>query len=132
MVGGIPHGLAGLGLFTDPGLEVGESTIKAGRRIGYDFHSTAFSTAIITPFSGYSNVDIGVENIYTNVSNQEITIRQSDTNNWIRAIGESGDANATDLSPYMTQTYIGANSPAIDYNTTSNRFEFRGFILQTI
>ena len=125
VVGGIPHGLAGLGLFTDPGLEVGESTIKAGRRIGYDFHSTAFSTAIITPFSGYSNVDIGVENIYTNVSNQEITIRQSDTNNWIRAIGESGDANATDLSPYMTQTYIGANSPAIDYNTTSNRFEFK-------
>ena len=125
VIGGIPHGVGGLGLFTDAGLEVGESTIKAGRRIGYDFHSTAFSTAIITPFSGYSNVDIGVENRYTNVSGQLITIRQSDTNNWIRAVGEANDDHATDLTPYMTQTYIGANAPAIDYNTTSNRFEFK-------
>ena len=125
IIGGIPHGLAGFGLFTDPGLEVGESTIKAGRRIGYDFHATAFSTAIITPFSGYSNVDIGVENRYTNVSGQLITIRQSDTNNWIRAVGESNDDHAVDLTPYMTQTYIGANTPSVDYNTTSNRFEFK-------
>ena len=33
----------------------------------------------------------------------------------------------TDLNPYMTMSYIGANNPAIEYNGTTNRFELSRF-----
>ena len=33
----------------------------------------------------------------------------------------------TDLNPYMTMSYIGANNPAISYNGVTNRFELKRF-----
>ena len=45
--------------------------------------------------------------------------------NWIRSTGTA--TNMTDLNPYMTMSYIGANNPAIEYNGVTNRFELSRF-----
>ena len=101
--------------------------IKFGRRIGFDFHATAYSTAIITPYAGYSNVDIGT--LSTTNTGAEVggalpaARTYTDTINHIKDLGNA--AQTTDLMPYMTMTYIGANNPEVFYNTTNNRFEFK-------
>ena len=102
--------------------------IKQGRRFGYDFHATAYSTAIITPYSGYSNVDIGTlsKNSKTDADTVDgEALTYSDTINHIKNINQS--TVTTDLMPYMTQTYIGANNPEIFYNDINNRFEIQRF-----
>ncbi len=102
-------------------------SIEEGRRIGYDHHASAYSTAIITPHSGYTNCDIGVSSTFqsadgTNIAN---TYAFPSTNNFIRATTDL--SKVTDLSPYQTMTYIGANNPEIKYNTETNRFELARF-----
>ena len=102
-------------------------SIEQGRRFGYDFHSTAYSTAIITPYSGYCNTDIGVEAVVEHDSgghNNEY-FQYATQINHIRGTGDLTDL--TDFSPYMTMCYIGANNPGITYNTTTNRFELSRF-----
>jgi hypothetical protein len=120
-VGGIP-----LDLFTDPP-DVGYKLLKYGRRCGYDHHATAYSTAIITPYSGYSNTDIGVTapRHHDNGTADTILIYPTQINH-IRP-KDNATGNTTDFNAYMTQTYIGANNPAIEYNTTTNRFELKRF-----
>jgi hypothetical protein len=101
-------------------------SIEQGRRIGYDFHCSAYSTAIITPYSGYGNTDIGVRAAQNDGKTAGDLIFAYPTQiNHIRSTGTS--TNMTDLNPYMTMSYIGANNPAIDYNTTTNRFELKRF-----
>jgi hypothetical protein len=101
-------------------------SIEGGRKIGFDFHSTAYSTAIITPFSGYMNTDIGVAASAQHGSGGDDLIFEYPTQvNWIRSTGTA--TNMTDINPYMTMSYIGANNPAINYNTTTNRFELSRF-----
>ena len=122
-VGGTPRDL-----FTDdltpPNPEF--KAIKYGRRIGFDFHSTAYSTAIITPYSGYGNTDIGVSATENDGTKATDVIYSYPTQiNWIRSTGTS--TNMTDLNPYMTMSYIGANNPAINYNGVTNRFELKRF-----
>jgi len=122
-IGGIP-----VDLYTeDTTLGATVKGILQGRRIGYDFHSTAYSTAIITPYSGYANTDIGITAQREHDSGgQNNTVNTYPmTINWIRSTGDS--SNMTDLNPYMTQTYIGANNPEISYNTETNRFELQRF-----
>ena len=115
-VAGVPRSLFTTGL---PDNIVG---IDAGRRIGFDFHATAYSTAIITPYSGYSNVDIGTKYQYTNNVNAVTTEITSDTCNFIKTTNDSTFVN--DITPYQTMTYIGANNPSITYDNNNNRFEF--------
>jgi len=101
-------------------------SIEQGRKIGFDFHASAYSTAIITPFSGYMNTDIGVQAAAQHGSGGQDALYQYPTQvNWIRSTGNG--ALLTDLNPYMTMSYIGANNPAINYNTTTNRFELSRF-----
>ena len=113
-LGGIP-----LNLFTDDG----NTKISAGRKVGYDFHSTAYSTAIITPYSGYDIVDIGTKAAQGDGTAGDDTIHcYTDT---IQHIFPLDDTTSTvDLTPYQTQTYIGANNPLVSHNSVSNRFEF--------
>jgi len=100
--------------------------IDAGRRLGFDFHASAYSTAIITPFSGYGNTDIGVKAAVNDGTGSDTTVWEYPTQiNWIRSV--SNLTTMTDLNPYMTMSYIGANNPAIEYNTTTNRFELSRF-----
>ncbi len=112
-------------LFTDTGSNPNTTAIKNKRRIGFDLHSSAFSTAIITPYSGYSDRDIGVDVAIIDNAGDPTTEHKTSTHNIIV------DANASnvgiDMTPYQTMTYIGANNPAFDYNSTSNRFEIRRF-----
>jgi hypothetical protein len=122
-VGGIPKDL-----FTDLTTphDPNYRSIKSGRRIGYDFHATAYSTAIISPFSGYFTSDIGVAATQNEGKNAgDVTFQYSTQINHIRSIGTS--TNTTDLNPYMTMSYIGANNPGINYNTITNRFELSRF-----
>lgn len=101
-------------------------SIEQGRRLGYDFHSTAYSTAIITPFSGYFNTDIGVDAAVNDGTGSDTTVWQYPTQiNHIRSI--SSATTMTDLNPYMTMSYVGANNPAINYNNVTNRFELSRF-----
>mgnify|MGYP003146405233 CR=1 FL=1 len=123
-VGGIPQTL-----YTNtqalPGLP-GYTSIEPGRKLGYDYHATAFSTAIIAPSAGYASTDIGtlVKQAVAGFSSGTIPnsklVNLQDTSTFISNIG----AGVTDISPYMSQTYIGANDPALSYNTINNRFEF--------
>jgi len=114
------HGAGGLpkAFFTEAG-----GTIKDGRRLGFDFNSNAYSTAIITPFSGYSNAEISTRVQFDYASNNATQSGYwSDTSNIMPNITET--TKGIDIGAYMTQTYIGANNPSIQYNTVSNRFEF--------
>ena len=101
-------------------------SIEQGRKIGFDYHASAYSTAIITPYSGYGNTDIGVRAAQNDGKHANDLIYDYPTQiNHIRSTGTS--TNMTDLNPYMTMSYVGANNPAIDYNTTTNRFELKRF-----
>lgn len=95
--------------------------IEKGRRLGFDFHSTAFSTAIITPFSGYSNADIGVMVAHKTSATHSETENYQSTCNFLP---DSNSTAGTDITPYMTMSYVGANNPAVAFNGTNNRFEF--------
>ena len=117
--GDTPNGAGGLpkSFFTEAG------KITDGRRLGFDFNSNAYSTAIITPFSGYSNAAISTRVQFDyDSANPTQSGYWSDTSNIMPNITET--TKGTDIGAYMTQTYIGANNPAIEYNTVSNRFEF--------
>ena len=121
-VGGLPKKL-----FTSPGA-AGFVDIERGRRIGYDQHATAYSTAIITPYSGYTNCDIGVEAAFQDNAGALIpnsTFRFPSLNNFIRSATDT--SQVTDLNPYQTMTYIGANNPELKYDTETNRFELSRF-----
>jgi hypothetical protein len=101
-------------------------SIEQGRKIGFDYHATAYSTAIITPFSGYGNTDIGVSAAVNDGTGSDTTVWAYPTQiNHIRSTGDF--SKTTDFNPYMTMSYIGANNPAINYNTTTNRFELSRF-----
>ena len=120
ITGDTPNGAGGLpkDFFTEAG-----GTIKDGRRLGFDFNSNAYSTAIITPFSGYSNAAISTRVQFDyDSANPTQSGYWSDTSNIMPNITET--TKGVDIGAYMTQTYIGANNPAIQYNTVSNRFEF--------
>jgi len=122
-VGGIPRDL-----FTEQTTPADPNyrAIQQGRRIGYDFHASAYSTAIISPYSGYFTTDIGVAaTINDGKKNGDPTYQYSTQINHITSTGAS--TVTTDLNPYMTMSYIGANNPAINYNNTTNRFELSRF-----
>jgi len=122
-IGGTPRKL-----FTDAIVPANPEfkTIGNGRRLGFDFHSTAYSTAIITPYSGYGNTDIGVSATENDGSKgTDLTYAYPTQINWIRSIATT--TSMIDLNPYMTMSYIGANNPAINYNNVTNRFELKRF-----
>ena len=119
IVGGVPADL-----FTDD-VNLLTKDVAFRRRIGFDFHSTAYSTAIITPYSGYSNVDIGTQSTPNDGTGGEVIQAFSGSINHIRSVSNENDT--TNLEPYMTMTYIGANNPEIRYNTEINRFELSRF-----
>ena len=103
-------------------------SIEEGRRIGYDHHATAYSTAIITPYSGYTNCDIGVAAQFQDASGGILPNTLFGFPSLINFIRSETNKNAVmDLNPYMTMTYIGANNPEIRYNGTTNRFELSRF-----
>ncbi len=107
--------------------DAGFRSIEEGRRIGYDHHASAYSTAIITPYCGYTKCDIGVASTFQDAAGANLADVYAfpSTNNFIRA---QTDLNkVTDLNPYQTMTYIGANNPEIRYNTETNRFELSRF-----
>ena len=99
-------------------LFVPSDKIEIGRRIGFDSHSTAFSTCMICPYSGYTNTDAGT--LYNVDATTEKSVGQNTT-----IIKNIGDANDFDIEEYITQTYMGANNPIIDFNGVTNRFEFK-------
>ncbi len=102
-------------------------SIEEGRRIGYDHHASAYSTAIITPYSGYAQCDIGVTAQSQDAAGAIIgdVLAFPGTTNFIRAFTDLN--KVTDFNPYQTMTYIGANNPEIRYNTETNRFELSRF-----
>ena len=122
-VGGVPRDL--FSEDTTP-VDPNYKSIEQGRRLGYDFHSTAYSTAIITPFSGYGSTDIGVDATTGDGTHAgDVTFAYPTQINHIRSISDF--TTMTDINPYMTMSYIGANNPALQYNNVTNRFELSRF-----
>lgn len=98
------------------------SVIEPGRRIGFDFHSTAFSTCVVTPYCGRGNADLGTLVEYkSSVTGASEIERISASIPFLSAL--NNQTLKRDISPYFTQTYMGANNPALTYNTVTNRFE---------
>ncbi len=123
LVGGVPRNLYSED--TTP-VDPDYQSIERGRKIGFDFHSTAYSTAIISPFSGYFTTDIGVAaTVNDGKSSSDDTYEYATQINHIRSTKDFDQT--TDFNPYMTMSYIGANNPAIDYNSITNRFELKRF-----
>lgn len=99
------------------------TSLLKGRRIGYDWCSTSYGTAIATPHSGYSNADLGTHNNYNDAAGNPQTQSLSVASYVMRDEGNLN--NITDIKPYMTQTYIGANVPTFNFNLETNKFEFQ-------
>lgn len=97
-VGGIPEFF-----FVDNGSGIFQ--IEANRRIGFDFSFQAWSTLAVIPFSGYNycSADRNLEFGYQNV----------------QVTGNSTE----DLAGRLSQVYIGAQSPLIEYDTVASRFK---------
>lgn len=109
--GGIP-----VNLFID-------DVIDRTRRIGFDSHSTAYSTCMICPYSGYTSSDAGT--LY-DVGGAGGTVKSVAQNTTI--INNTGaPTTGFDIDTYITQTYMGANTPVIDFNGVNNRFQFSKF-----
>ena len=110
-------------LWTHQPLIGGVKRLLAQTRIGFDKHATAYSTCIITPHSGYSNCGLPtkVRNITVGggTADQQLTPTTTYLNNMNNA-----DAGV-DLGAYQTMTYVGANNPLLEYDTTLNRFVFK-------
>tara|TARA_R100000654_G_scaffold24805_1_gene47976 strand:- start:1655 stop:4651 length:2997 start_codon:yes stop_codon:yes gene_type:complete len=100
-------------------LDGGNKVIKAGRRLGYDWNATAFGSCFIIPYSGYSpesyegNVVLPHPNEGTKVGGGLPTFRRDITKH---------DKSQESIMDLITQTYIGANNPLLDYDESTNRF----------
>ena len=96
------------------------AAILSGRRIGFDFHATAFSTVIISPYSGQCSVDLPTKTIANSVE-----YFAPETHTRLRTLTRDtvNHQDYTDIAPYFTQTYVGANNPELIYNDGTNRFE---------
>ena len=110
--------------------EVG-STIKAGRRIGFDWCSTAYSTAMIIPYSAYmyESFEGSVPpTVPTGAGVSAADYRPAYRRNLLAFGGDpSKETDYTDIMKYATQTYIGANNPLFNYDSISNRFQLGQF-----
>ncbi len=98
----------------------GNTAIREGRRIGFDFHATAFSTVIISPYSGQASCDLPT---LTKANNVDYYAPETQTRLRTLSTAPSNYNDYTDIAPYYTQTYVGANNPELVYNDSNNRFE---------
>ena len=103
----------------------GVEYIYAGRRIGYDWCSTAYSTAMIIPYSAYMYESFEGSVLPTGVSTHYRPVYRR---NVLDFNGDGAlETDYTDIMKYATQTYIGANNPIINYDNISNRFQLGQF-----
>ena len=85
---------------------------KEGRYIGYDKSWTAYGTACILPYSSHvaRSWEGGTTTTSTNV-------------HWEEGFKERRTNTIYPTVNYLTQAYLGANNPSVDYNNDTNRFE---------
>ena len=135
-------------IINDVELTLHTPVIRVGRRSGYDFNLTAFSTSVICPYSGTAPYSMSAPSKSNKdeialVENEEAIV--DDMPVWTNAIvntrakgladyylspSHTGQRMSQILTPtikFSTQVYMGANSPAIIYDSVSNRFSFTRF-----
>ena len=111
-------------LWTHQPLEGANKLMRTGTRVGFDKHSTAFSTCLITPHSGYSNCGIPTLVTFKNAAGEDQTpVHLTPTTTYMNNIGSPNVG--VDLGAYQTMTYIGANNPLLEYDPVLNRFVFK-------
>lgn len=128
--------------------------MRVGRRCGYDFNLTAFSTSVICPYSGTAPYSMSAPSSLngneivptpTPPGTQAHSVLTTDMPVWTTALVNTRmKGNVTyklapaDVPPHMdqiltptitysTQVYMGANSPEITYDSVTNRFSFTRF-----
>lgn len=94
--------------------ENNNNEIVEERRFGYDWNSTAYSSAFIIPYAGYTYKSF---------------LSSGGHNNYIGGFKDFGNMNeqaihtSTTSVPALSQIYIGANNPLVNFNEETNRFE---------
>ena len=111
-------------LWTHQPLEGVNKIMRTQTRVGFDKHSTAFSSCFITPHSGYANCGIPTKTQHgTKPAGAKVTQFLTPTTTYMNNIGQAN--NGVDLGAYQTMTYIGANNPLLSYDNSLNRFVFK-------
>ena len=109
-------------------IATGTNYMSMGRRCLYDYHATAFGTAILSPYTGENPFSFGWATTFNGVTGTGTTDSLSQhCALWTTAIQNSGDSTSLSNEPiikYATQLYLGANSPQLQYDGSSNRFSF--------
>jgi len=101
--------------------------IYAGRRIGYDWCSTAYGSPLIIPYSAYMYESYEGSAPPT-APPHAVDNRPSFRRNILEYNGDpTVEGDYTDIMKYATQTYIGANNPLFNYDSDSNRFQLGQF-----
>ncbi len=91
------------------------SSIRTGRKLGYDFNSTAFGGACIIPYAGHTWTSF---------------LEPGNAKRYDIAVKNILGAGTTEIASALTQSYIGALNPKCLYNEITNRFEFSEFHTQ--
>jgi len=85
---------------------------ESGRQIGYDFSWTAYGTACCLPYSPHTERSFEGQGVSHGGAH------------YISAVRNATDQGNIPTIQYLTQAYLGANNPKMEYNTETNRFEF--------
>ena len=93
-------------------LGVDEEAIRIGRPVGYDWNSTAYGTACVIPYAGYT------------WTSMEDYIHPTQYQRFSTSMKNITGGGSTSIVPALTQVYIGANNPTLQFNQFTNRFEF--------
>tara|TARA_R110000737_G_scaffold203207_2_gene222325 strand:- start:329 stop:3337 length:3009 start_codon:yes stop_codon:yes gene_type:complete len=93
------------------------SKIKINRKLGYDWNSTAYGSAMIVPYAGYTyEAFFGSESGAPNWNRATKQLNQVNINTTLKT-------DVKQVCDIVTQSYIGAINPRISYNE-NDRFEF--------
>ena len=131
--GGFPSSLFSEETASYPGVTDGTKCIRYGRRCVYDYHSTAYGTCIISPYSGICPFSyLWDTHLKTNNHERQYlplwsTSLQSKFNSQIKWYNDGGngvESNLDSVMRYATQLYMGANNPKLSYEQETNRFSF--------
>jgi len=88
------------------------SAIKAGTKMGYDWHFNSFGTKAVIPWQG----------LKPKMSNSST----ANGNQIFSSVDNEGEKTIPDVFSKVNQTYIGANLPSVLYDTDDQRFNING------
>jgi hypothetical protein len=96
--------------------------IAVGTHIGWDTHFTAYSTCAIALTDGWIQELWGGQDKVKSYWNVGLNTTWDTTTAITPNASTSREVSPVDQTPYLSRIYLGAQSPLISYNASSNRF----------